>query len=445
MPDFQAVFIRECRVNKLKTGGRVVVVLLSLAANAIPARAETQSQAPTATTVTILGQVEQVDAPNRTLKMKAADGTLLTVSLAERGNVVKVAPGETSLQNAAPISFDAIVAGDRVMVRGGEKAGDAITKALRVVVMAQTDLAARNEAEQRAWRERGVAGTIISADSVNEEFILKVNTPTTPSAAAPGSSAPATNIVVSAKGATIHRYADTSVKFTDARKATVAEMAAADQARVLGTRSPDGAKITAERVVFGSFTTMALAIEKIDPVAGQISVKDLQSNQKFTIAMVPGGTIRKIPAEMGAMFAAMSGGTGGGRPGMGGGMGAGAPASGNPAGTRPEGARGGSSSTPGAPAMGAGAPGGMGARPTGGGRGRGGMEDMVDRMPVITLADLKKDDWIGAVVGKIDASGKAVAFNMLAGIEVFAARANRGGGVDVGMPAGLLDGAMGVP
>ena len=64
-------------------------------------------------------------------------------------------------------------------------------------------------------------------------------------------------------------------------------------------------------------------------------------------------------------------------------------------------------------------------------------------MPTVTLADLKKDDWIGAVVSKIDASGKAVAFNVLAGIEVFASRANRSGGVDVGMPAGLLEGGLG--
>ena len=72
-------------------------------------------------------------------------------------------------------------------------------------------------------------------------------------------------------------------------------------------------------------------------------------------------------------------------------------------------------------------------------------DDLVERMPVITLAELKKDDWVGAVVGRIDASGKAAAFNILAGIEAFASRANRSGGVDVGMPAGLLDGALGVP
>ena len=97
-------------------------------------------------------------------------------------------------------------------------------------------------------------------------------------------------------------------------------------------------------------------------------------------------------------------------------------------------------------------PGGMGAGQNSGGggerpagRGNRGMEDMVDRLPSITFAELKKDDWIGAVIGKVDASGKAIAFNVLAGIEVFASRANRGGGVDVGMPAGLLDGAFGVP
>ena len=51
-----------------------------------------------------------------------------------------------------------------------------------------------------------------------------------------------------------------------------------------------------------SFKTMALAIEKIDTATGLLSVKDLQSNQKFTISLVPGASIRKIPAEMAAMF-----------------------------------------------------------------------------------------------------------------------------------------------
>lgn len=377
----------------------------------------------------VMGQVESVDAAGRSLKMKVEDGTTLIVALADKGTVVKVAPGEKSLQNAAAIAFEGIAAGDRVLVRGGNRNEGRIEGALRVVVMAQTDLAARNESEQRAWRERGVSGTLISADPPTGELILRTSATATPPTGTPASP---NTLVVDAKNATLHRYADTSVRFEDARPAGIADMAAADQVRVLGTRSPDGMRMTAEKVVFGSFKTMALAIEKVDAAAGLLSVKELESNHKFTLAVVAGATIRRIPAEMAAMFGAMAG--GGGRPGTGG-MGAGAPAGAGPGGGRPEGTRG----------QNPGAPGGMGGRGPGGPRGNRGMEEMVDRMPAISLADLKKDDWIGAVVGRIDASGKAVAFNMLAGIEVFAARANRGGGVDVGMPAGLLDGAFGVP
>lgn len=390
----------------------------------------TSAQTPAPATLSVLGQVESVDAAARTLKLKTEDGASLTVALAEKGTVMKVAPGEKSLQNAVPIGFDGIATGDRVLVRGGARTDARIEGALRVVVMAQSDLAARNESEQRAWRERGISGTVISADPANGEFILQAANRSTPAAAA--TTAPVT-LVVDAKKATLHRYADTSVKFDDAKPAAIADMVAADQVRVLGTRSEDGKRITAERVVFGSFKTMALAIEKIDPATGQMSVKDLQSNQKFTLSLAPGVSIRKIPAEMAAMFG------GGARPGMGGGAGMSGGAGTAPGGATPSGARSQNPAAPPSMGMGGRGPGGSGPR---GGRG---MDDLVERMPLITLAELKKDDWVGAVVGRIDASGKAVAFNILAGIEAFASRANRSGGVDVGMPAGLLDGALGVP
>ena len=392
----------------------------------------------------LAGQVESVDVPSRTLKIKAEDGVSLNVALAEKATVVKVAPGEKSLQNAAPIAFEGIAEGDRVLVRGGIRAEGRIDGAIRVIIMAKTDLAARSEEEQRDWRERGVAGTVTSSDAANGEFTIKTSgsAPALP-AASPAPAATAT-VVVDVKKATLHRYADTSVKFEDAKPATAKDLATGDQVRVLGTKSADGSRITADRVVFGSFKTMALAIEKIDAATGLLSVKDLESNKKFTLTMVAGGSIRRIPAEMGAMMA-MAMATGGGRPG--GPRPGGAPdAGGGTQGAgRPEVARGAQGRGDGANAGMGGTRPGMGGRGQGGPRNGRGMDDMVERMPTITLADLKKDDWIGAVVGKIDASGKATAFNMLAGIEVFAARANRSGGVDVGMPAGLLDGALGVP
>jgi hypothetical protein len=395
-----------------------------------------QAPAQTPATVTVLGQIDKVEAATRTVHVKTEEGPTVAITLAEKGTVVKVAPGEKSLANAAPIAFDAIATGDRVMVRGGVRTDAKVEGALRIVVMAKTDLAARNEEEQKAWRERGIAGTVTAVDPAKGEFSIHVSGAA--AAAAPGSPSAAPTatptVTVEAAKATLHRYADTSVKFDDAKPATVKDVAVGDQARLLGKRSDDGSRITADKVVFGSFKTMALAIEKVDATTGVLSVKDLETNRKFTLSVVQGATIRKIPTEMAAMFAMMGG--GGGRPGMGGGAGMGGRAGGG---------------QPGQGGMGMGAPGGQpgqgagpGGRPGGGGRG-GRMDDMVERLPAITIADLKKDDWIGAVVGKTDASGRAVAFNMLAGIEAFASRANRSGGVDVGMPAGLLDGALGIP
>jgi hypothetical protein len=424
----------ESGVNRVaKPWFAVISAFVCLAGSAFA-----QAPAQTPATVTVLGQIEKVEAATRTVHVKTEEGSTLTITLAEKGTVVKVAPGEKSLTNAAPIAFDAIATGDRVMIRGGVRTDAKVEGALRIVVMAKTDLAARNEEEQRAWRERGIAGTVTAVDPAKGEFSIHVSG--APASAAPGSPAAAPTatptVTVEAAKATLHRYADTSVKFDDAKPATVKDVAVGDQARLLGKRSEDGSRITADKVVFGSFKTMALAIEKVDPATGVLSVKDLETNQKFTLSVVPGATIRKIPTEMAAMFAMMGG--GGGRPGMGGGAGmAGGAGRGDRAG--------GGQPNPGGTGMGGqSGQGGPGGRPGGPGRG-GRMEDMVERLPAITIADLKKDDWIGAVVGKTDASGRAVAFNMLAGIEAFASRANRSGGVDVGMPAGLLDGALGVP
>src|SRR5436190_21788208 len=65
---------------------------------------EARAQAPAPTPLSVLGQVESVDAAARTLKLKLEDGTSLTVGLAEKGTVMKVAPGEKSLQNAQTIA-----------------------------------------------------------------------------------------------------------------------------------------------------------------------------------------------------------------------------------------------------------------------------------------------------------------------------------------------------
>jgi len=408
----------------------------------MPLAARAQAPAPP----TILGEVQSVDPASRSISVRLDDGSTVVATLAEKAAIMKVAPGEKSLQNAAAIEFAVLAPGDRVLVRGGEKAEGRIEGALRVVVMAKTDLAARNEAEQQAWRERAVVGTVTAVDPAKGEFTIQVSSTASAAGApapAPQSPAPVASLVIAVGDATLHRYSDTSARFDDAKPARIEDMAVGDQLRLLGSKVGDGSRMNAEHVVFGSFKTRALSVESVDVDAEVLHVKDLESNQKFSVSLVKGGTLRRIPAEMGNMLTMMANGGGRGafsRPPGSNAEGGGAAAPRAPGGEAPQ-----MGGPPGRGRQGGGGPGGPMQGRGGGARGGRGFEGIVERMPTITLADLKKDDWIGAVVGKIDPSGHAIAFNMLAGIEIFASRASRGGGVEVGMPAGLLDSGIDVP
>ena len=75
----------ECGVN------RNLMPLLACAALALSlSGAPVLAQAPAPTPITVLGQGESVHAGARSLVMKAADGSSLSVTLAEKGTVVTV-------------------------------------------------------------------------------------------------------------------------------------------------------------------------------------------------------------------------------------------------------------------------------------------------------------------------------------------------------------------
>jgi len=163
----------------------------------------------------------------------------------------------------------------------------------------------------------------------------------------------------------VRRYAPDSIKFADAKTASFAELKVGDQLRALGERTADGAAFTAEKVVTGSFKTVAGVITAIDVAAGEVKINDLQTKQPLMIVVKQESVLRKFPAEMGGGMMMM------GRPGGGGGAGAG-----------------------GAPGAGpGGGQGGPGGGPGGGGM-RMNMQDMLERLPTISIAEVKVGDTI---------------------------------------------------
>jgi hypothetical protein len=131
------------------------------------------------------------------------------------------------------------------------------------------------------------------------------------------------------------RYAPDSVKFSDARGSSLAEISTGDQVRARGRKSEDGLKVDEDEVVFGTFVTKAGSISAIDLEAKEITVKDLATSQPLVIKLTEDSQIKKMP-DLAAMFGGGAPGAPGGAGRPGGGMPGGMPGAG-PGGTRPGG------------------------------------------------------------------------------------------------------------
>lgn len=306
----------------------------------------------------VVGEVKVIDNSARQLIVKTDAGSLVTVTLADSTSYMRLPPGETTLDKATPIAFTDLGEGDRVFARGKVADDKKSVPARVLVVMSKADLAKKQEAERAEWKKRGVLGIITALKPETKEITISSRTMTGPQSL---------TIPVSDK-TEVRRYAADSIKFADAKTANFDELKVGDQLRALGDRSADGSAFTAEKVVTGSFKTVAGVITAVDAATGEVKINDMQTKQPLTIVVKQDAVLRKFPAEMGGGMMMM------GRPG------GGAPAG----------------QTPGANA-GAG-PGGAPGGGQGGGPGGGGMrmniQDMLERLPTISIADVKVGDTI---------------------------------------------------
>jgi hypothetical protein len=108
------------------------------------------------------------------------------------------------------------------------------------------------------------------------------------------------------------RYADTSVKYADAKPSELDAVHVGDQLRVIGARDEAGSKVTAESVVFGSFRTVAGEIKSLNAEKHEVTITDLQSKKPLVIAISGEANLRKMPP-----MPMRAGGGGPGRPGGG--------------------------------------------------------------------------------------------------------------------------------
>ena len=312
-----------------------------------------------------IGEIKSVDAAAKQLTIKTDAGSVLTVSLNDKTTYKKLAPGEQTLTNATDVTFTDLAEGDRIMARGTvSEDRKSVPAAVQIIVMTKGDLAKKQDAERAEWRRRGILGVITALKPDTNEITITSRTMA-------GSQ---TVVIPVADKTEMRRYAPDSIRFSDAKPSKFSELKVGDQLRALGDRTEDPLRFKpAEKVVTGSFRTVGGVVTAVDPATGEIKINELEKKTPFTIVVKQDSVLRKFPppGQMG-MMGGMRGGEGGGP---------GGPPPQGQAGARPQGG-------PPAGGPGGGGPGGPG------GRGGFNINDMLERLPTISIADVKVGDTI---------------------------------------------------
>jgi len=384
----------------------------------------------------VVGEVTSLDASAKQIKVKADDGVSYTIALGDGTNYLHIPPGEKDLKKATKIALSDVVVGDRLLARGTFTDETKSIDARTVVVMTKADLAKKQEQDRAEWQKRGIAGTVTAVNADAKEITINPH------------GRDAKEVVVETSSAGFRRYSPDSVRFSDAKPSSFAELHIGDSVRALGTKNEDGSRYKAEELISGSFETIAATVVSVNAATGEVVVTDLKTKKPVTIHTNSNTMSRKLDERVATFLArrmrpdAAAGGASGagaGYPGAGGAGAAGAASSRPPQSqSAAPGGSGASSDGAGKPPFvggGAGGPGGAGgAYGAGAGAARGGdLQQLLERSPQLALADLKKGDALIISSSKSADGSSMTAFSLVAGVEPFLAAAPRTAGqVDLG-------------
>jgi hypothetical protein len=381
------------------------LLLLALALGVISTTGFAQAQPGAATQPAVARQMGTVTAiTGNTLTLKTDSGAEAKVVVQDSTRILRVAPGQKDLKDAAAIQVTDLQVGDRVLSRGTQGDDALSLQASMIVVMKQTDVAEKQQHEREEWQRHGAGGIITAIDTTNGTLTVS---------SAPG----ATIAVKTTKDTSYLRYAADSIKFSDAKPGTFDQIKSGDQLRARGTRSADGKEFAADQIISGSFRNIAGTILSIDTGKNTISVMDVFKKKPVTVDLTTDSQLRKLPQPVALRIALALKARGAEGAGQTTGS-ATASASTQPGSTQP-GIKSGAAANaqPGQARPDAGT--GPRAEAFAGGQRAGApdMQQFLGRLPAVTLADLQKGDAVMLVSaeGATDAEVKAI--TVLTGVE----------------------------
>lgn len=399
-----------------------MLVLCFVAGTTSIGLAQTSPEAAAAQT-RVVGVVTAIDKTNGRLTVKTDTGESIPVITNDKSSVLRLPAGETSAQNATKITLAEIAVGDRLFAKGATAADGKSLDARQVVVTGGTVAVAAAQTDQQRQREdfrqRGLMGRITALDAGKKEAIVQSR-----------SRESAVPIIVAVADSTkVFRYAPDSLNIKDASRSSFADLKVGDQLRALGERSADGTRFSAEEIIAGSTTRTGGQVVAVNAVKNEVGIKNAQG-QNMTVVFGPRSSLRRVTPEMAATFEANR------------------PQRPRAAGDREAGAAGGQPRQDGGERRprerreGAAGPGGEGRA-----RGGRGLQDMLENLPAISVADLKKGDTVFVQASEGTDPSRLTAIMLITGDATFMSRflqngPNRGP-QSPGLPGDVIGGGVG--
>ena len=367
------------RLHVLLTTAVVAMLTLVSLSRATVQDKSTQQAPPSSPKVRTVGTVKSISG--NSINLGTDSGSEVNVLIQPSTRLLHMAPGQTDLKQATPIQLQDLQVGDRLLAGGTSADGGKSVNATSAVVMTKADVAAKQEREREDWQKRGVGGVVKAVDFNTGTITLSTGTL---------SAAPL--VVHVSKQTIIRRYSPDSVKFDDAKPGTLEQVKSGDQLRARGNKNADGSELTAEEIVSGTFRNVAGLVSATDPGNGTVTLTDLITKRPVTLKVTSDSQLHKLPPMMAQRIAMRLKGGASGPAGT-------AAAAGSAPAQRPgEGQAGGS---------------GGGSRPGG----PSDFQQMLNRLPAVTLADLPKGEAIMVVATEGSADVPSTAIILLSGVE----------------------------
>lgn len=368
------------------------------------------AQTPTATPAAAAVKFVQGDITSMSggkIVLQTKDGSI-DVDLTDKTEFKRVSPENPSLKTAVAASLADLGVGDKLIVTGNVSADKKSVPAKTVYLMRQSDIANKQNKEREEWRTRGITGRVAAVNPQTKEITVSQR----------GIAGERQTVVSLKENAGFHRYAEGSVDYNEAKTGSFDEIKVGDSIRALGDKSEDGATIKAEKIVTGAFQTIGGTITAVNADKGEIIIADVQTKKPVTIVVGKNSVLKQFPTEMAQGMTQFQ--TGGVAPGQG---------AVRPPQTNQTGAAG--QNPPNRPGQ------------VGGMRGGGNIDDMLERFPNITIADLKVGAMIAVSSTKNANAERVNAIKLLSGVEPFIKAAQQQ--APTGRPRGSQQGGLSIP